>query len=107
MIASGNMRMAAGNHVGTHANRNVRPLSVLASCGLIEQHTEFAFGFRVEQQDSTSRVLALAAIVQCKPNFFTRFSNSGKNNFMSGNVDTCEVFQLPAGNYIESATKIR
>src|SRR5215471_5745822 len=101
------MRMATGNHVGIHANRDGGQVATLISCGFIEQHAEFRFRFGVEEQDPAPRLFAPSTITQREPNLLARFPYSGENNFVPGNTEMCEMFELASGNDIEPATKIR
>src|SRR5262252_7928400 len=101
------MRMAAGNNIGVHADRNIRHSAAFPSCGFIEQDVQFGFRLGIEQQNSAAPTAALFLVGKRKADLLARFTDAGENNAFPRYAQMREVLKLSAGHHVEPASQIR
>src|SRR5258708_11819181 len=101
--------MAAGLDVWVYANRDARGgAPALHLFGrFVEEDIELGFGFDVEEQESArAGRAAAAAIAKSFANFFAVLADSGKNNFIAGDAEMTEMFELAARDDVEAAAEL-
>ena len=105
VMARGDVRMPARQHVGIHANRHrgSRAAHRHVPRRFAEQHLEFRAGFDVEEQDSAAR--ARAGIAQRVANLVARLAHARENDAAAGNADAPQAVELAAGNDVEAAAR--
>ena len=101
-----NVRMAAGLHIGIHANRRRRrPASPYGqSRRLLHQDIEFRLGFGIEKQNSRVPASPTSSIVQRFTNLVPILADAGENDALPAHADALQVAEFPARYNVKTAS---
>src|SRR6202044_59857 len=109
MMAGGNVRVAAGEHVGIDADGDGGALAASGDVArsFVDEDFELGGGLDIEEEDAGSARAGAcdggcAGVAEGGTNFFARFADAGKNDAIAGDANAAETIELAAGDNVEA-----